>query len=149
VAAVPDRKDRDGLYDTCFRYFRNRPDLASAILIAKGRMWETEGRAGEAVKAYVEAVTLFPFDGHVTREAAASLDAVLAKGEAKKAAETLRDVWNSMHAALGGARPQEKETLRIVGESLIKYAKAAGMKKDVERFEPVFRKAFPEPAKKD
>ena len=143
VAAIKDEAERDRLYEVCFGYFRKRPDLAAAIKVAQGRWREADGKNELALKCYLQAVTSFPQDGHVTQEAAKSIDDVLAKGEPKKAVEALVSVWRSMEAALSGGRPEERETMRLVGENLIKYLKLAGLDREQATFEANFRRMFP------
>ena len=143
VAAIKDEAERDRLYEVCFGYFRKRPDLAAAIKVAQGRWREADGKNELALKCYLQAVTSFPQDGHVTQEAAKSIDDVLAKGEPKKAVEALVSVWRSMEAALSGGRPEERETMRLVGENLIKYLKLAGLDRERATFEANFRRMFP------
>ena len=143
LAAVKDDAARDRLYEVCFAYFRKRPDLAAELKVAQVRRREADGKQDLALKANLDAVATFPQDGHVTEEAARSIDAVLAKGEPRKAVETLSAVWRSMETGQQGSKPEEREALRLVGENLLKYMKLAGMDRDLAAFEPAFRRLFP------
>jgi hypothetical protein len=143
LASVKDAAARDRLYDVCFAYFRKRPDLAAELKVAQGRRREADGKPDLALKSYLDAVATFPQDGHVTEEAAKSIDAVLAKGDAKKAVETLTSVWRSMESGQQGGKPEDREALRLVGENLLKYLAAAKMDRELAAFEPAFRRLFP------
>ena len=144
ILAVEDQADRDRLYETCFNYFKGRPDLAAELKVAQGRMWEAEGDTEEALDNYLEAVTSFPYDGHVTQEAAGCIDTLLAKGDPARAVECLKKAWHPMAVTLRDGGPMEREGLKVIGINLIKYMDKAGMKDDLARFEPAFRRMFPE-----
>ncbi|GEM_PF-1756748 len=143
LAAVKDEADRDRLYEACFAYFKKRPDLAAELKVAQGRRREADGKPDLALRSYLDAVSGFPWDGHVTQEAAKCLDELLAKGEPRKAVEVLTGAWRSMDLGVQGGGAQERIALRLVGENLIKYLKLAGMEKELAAFEPAFRRAFP------
>ncbi|MHC4916763.1 MAG: hypothetical protein ACYTGB_14855 [Planctomycetota bacterium] len=147
--AVPDRAVRNRIYETCFNYFRSRPDLAAELKVSQGRMWDADGDAGKALQAYVQAVASFPNDGHVTSMAVSSITSTLEKmKDNRKAAETLKGLWNTMMNSVPSGKRDKHEALRIVGEKLIHYLKAADMKRDLAAFEPAFRQVFPPQPKK-
>ncbi len=143
LAAVKDEAARDRLYEVCFNYFRKRPDLAAELKVAQGRRREADGKADLALKSYLDAVATFPQDGHVTQEAAKSIDALLSKTEPRKAVEALSSVWRLVEAGTQNNKPEEREALRLIGENLLKYLKLAGMDRELAAFEPSFRRIFP------
>jgi tetratricopeptide (TPR) repeat protein len=66
-----------------FRFFRQRPDLASDILLAMGEMWEADGEPKKALDCYKEAISKFLTDGPMVTDALDHIEKLLAdRGEA-------------------------------------------------------------------
>ncbi len=144
IRTVQGVKDRDRLYNTCAQYFRNRPDLASEIKVVQGQMWSAEGESEKALNCYISALLSFPADGHVTRNAVAAISPTLAKmKDPVRAAKALKRIWTKVLSATPPNRRSRHHALWVIGEELIKYLKAAGMRRDLAKFEPAFRRVFP------
>ncbi len=82
VESIEEAKARSSVFSKMFKFFRKRPDLASDILLAHGRLWEAEGEKKKALALYKESISKFLTDGPMVLKSLDHIEKLLAgRGE--------------------------------------------------------------------
>ena len=77
IRSEADVSEQDRLWNWAFGTFRGRPDLAGAIRLEQGAMWERAGKPAEAWSKYQEVITRFINDTPVVRDALVASERLL------------------------------------------------------------------------
>jgi tetratricopeptide (TPR) repeat protein len=98
--SIEDAEAQAAALSKMFRFFRERPDLASDILLTQGELWEREGKPKEALDCYKQAVSKFLTDGPMVIDALGHIDKLLA-GHGEAAEKAGIEILEKTFKALG------------------------------------------------
>lgn len=79
IATVEDVGQQNSLWESAYRTFRRRPDLAAKVRMAQGEMWEKDNKPQAALGAYTDIINRFANAGPFVMDALKAADSLMAQ----------------------------------------------------------------------
>lgn len=97
VQSIDDVKQRNRLWESVYKMFPHRHDLAAHVRMAQGKMWEAEGDYKRAGRCYYAVITQFANAGPFVIDALQRTEQMLIRaGRASKVVELYAKTWDAI-----------------------------------------------------